>query len=71
MARTHKLFDPLGGLTINVKNDKDCIFCKHCDFLWDYENGPYLMNCDLERPECTEAKSAEEHTCKLFEEAES
>lgn len=28
MARTHKLFDSLGGLTINVKNDKDCIFCK-------------------------------------------
>jgi hypothetical protein len=69
MARSYKLKDPLlGGMTINVKNDKDCIFCKHCDVIWDYTNGPYCFFCDLNRAECSEAKTPAEHTCELFEE---
>lgn len=62
--------DPFSlGLNITCKNDKDCIFCKHCDCHWDFTHGPYLFLCDLDRPECNAAKSAEEHTCELFEDA--
>ena len=69
MARTYKLEDPIGpGITLNVHNDNDCIFCKHCHTLWDYKNGPYMFFCDKDRPECSDAKTPEEHTCELFEE---
>lgn len=69
MARTYRLADPpFPGLTLSVKNDKDCIFCKHCSCVWDYTNGPYMFSCDKDRPECSEAKCSEEHTCELFEE---
>lgn len=59
-----------GGLTMNVKNDKDCIFCKHCNTIWDYTNGPYMFFCDKNRPEVDQAKTSEEHTCELFEDIE-
>ena len=68
--RTFHFDDPLGGLTIRVRNHKDCIFCKHCETIWDYTNGPYLFFCDKDRPECSGDKSAEEHTCELFEDIE-
>lgn len=69
MSRQYKLHDPIGpGLTLNVHNDKDCILCKHCTCMWDYSNGPYMFMCDMQRPECYEAKSSEEHTCELFDE---
>lgn len=69
MAREYKLNDPpFPGMTITVKNDKDCIFCTHCSCIWDYTNGPYMLMCDADRPECGEAKTPEEHTCELFEE---
>lgn len=69
--RTYHLKDgPFPGLTLNVKNDRDCIFCTHCNTIWDYSNGPYMFFCDLNRPECYEAKSSEEHTCEKFEEEE-
>ena len=62
MSRQYKLNDPIGpGLTLTVHNDKDCIFCKHCDVFWDYTNGPYLLVCDEGRAECGEAKTSEEH----------
>lgn len=67
--RTYKLNDTIGpGLTLNVHNDKDCIFCKHCECLWDYTNGPYVFFCDLQREEASEAPTSEEHTCEKFEE---
>lgn len=69
MARKYKLNDPpFPGMIITVKNDRDCIFCKHSSVIWDYMNGPYMIMCDEDRPECSEAKTAEEHTCELFEE---
>ena len=71
MSREYKLHDPIGpGITLNVKNDKDCILCKHCDCIWDYTNGPYMFSCDLDRPECSEAETPEQHTCEMFEEQE-
>lgn len=67
--RTYYLSDPIGpGLTFKVHNDKDCIFCKHCHCIWDYSNGPYMFICAHGRSEVDEAKTAEEHTCELFEE---
>ena len=67
--RTYHLNDPpFSGLDITVKNDKDCIFCKNCHCIWDYTNGPYMFFCDIDRPECAEAKTPEEHTCEKFEE---
>lgn len=68
MRQYHLNDGPFPGLTINVKNDKDCIFCKHCNTIWDYTNGPFLIFCDKDRPECSEAHSPDEHTCELFEE---
>ena len=69
--RTCKLLDPpFSGLSITCKNDKDCIFCKHCTCFWDYTNGPYMFICDLERSECSEAETVEEHTCEMFEDSE-
>ena len=70
--RTYHLADRLGGgITLRLKNDKDCILCTHCQCLWDYTNGPYMFFCDLGRSECNEAGTPEEHTCELFEEGES
>ena len=67
--RTYHLDDNIGpGLTLNVHNDKDCLFCSNCIVFWDYTNGPYMLFCDLGRNECSEATTSEEHTCKLFEE---
>ena len=41
--RTYHLSDPIGpGLTFKVHNDKDCIFCRYCQCIWDYSNGPYM-----------------------------
>ena len=70
MREYHLDDPPFPGLTIKVKNDKDCIFCKHCHCFWDYTNGPYMFSCDLDRPECGEAKTPEEHTCDKFYEEE-
>ena len=58
------------GLVLNAQNDKDCIFCKHCEFFWDYTNGPYMFFCDLDRPECVDAQTADKHTCAYFEDKE-
>lgn len=66
--REYHLSDPIGpGITLKCKNDKDCIFCKHCTCLWDYANGPYMFFCSQERAECDSAESPEAHTCELFE----
>lgn len=54
------------GPTYSVPNDKDCVFCKHCHFLWDYTNGPYAFFCDLLRPEADEVATPEDHTCEMF-----
>lgn len=70
MREYHLDDPPFPGLTIRLKNDKDCILCKHCNCIWDYTNGPYMFFCDLDRPECSEAKTPEEHTCEKFEEGE-
>lgn len=54
---------------VRAKNDKDCLFCKHCsDVLWDYTNGPYMFFCDKDKKECDLEGTASEHTCELFEE---
>jgi hypothetical protein len=68
MREYHLDDPPFPGLTINVKNDKDCILCEHCTCIWDYTNGPYMFFCDKDRLECSEAKTPEEHTCELFKE---
>lgn len=69
MSRKYKLEDTIGpGLTLDVKNDRDCIFCEYGTCIWDYTNGPYMFSCQMDRPECTEARTAEEHTCELFKE---
>lgn len=63
--RELKLNDPLhpaGGPTIRVKNDDNCVFCKHCtDIFWDYTHGPYMIFCEKNF-------LPEKMTCKYFEE---
>ena len=65
MAREYFLKDPLhpkGGITINCKNDKDCVFCKHCsDIFWDYANLIYMITYDEEHDPWN-------RPCKYFEE---
>lgn len=65
-----------GVIPLKVKNDKDCIFCKHCtDILYDLY-GPYSWFCELGRTECDPYKedgthrTPEEHTCDMFEESD-
>lgn len=66
MRKYHLDDPPFSGLTITVHNDKDCIFCKHCECIWDYTNGPYMFFCDLDKPQVDQAKTSEEHTCEEF-----
>lgn len=63
-----------GIIPLKVKNDKDCIFCKHCtDCLYD-SHGIYCFICELERDECNPYKedgthrTSDEHTCEMFTE---
>lgn len=65
-----------GLIPLRVKNDKDCIFCKHCtDIIYDF-HGPYMWFCELNRSECDAYKAdgtrrlPEEHTCENFEDSE-
>lgn len=48
--RKYFLEDPLhpeGGFYINVKREKDCVFCDHCtDIFWDYTHLIYMIMCD-------------------------
>lgn len=60
--------DGLGGtLTVQVENDKDCIFCNNCCVFWDFSNGPYMFICDKGRDAVNNIKS-DERSCELFEE---
>ena len=72
--REYFLFDPInpnGGITIGVKCDQDCVFCRHCSGIyWDYSNLIYMMMCELERDEINGGNKDGEHTCKFFEEDE-
>ena len=47
--RKYFLRDPLhpdGGITINCKDDHDCVFCERCtDVFWDYTNLIYMITC--------------------------
>lgn len=54
------------GYIIDVKNDKDCVFCEHCSYLYD-SHGPYMFTCDLNHKEADEAPDYIHHTCKDFE----
>lgn len=52
MGREYFLKDPVnpaGGIKINCKYDKDCVFCDHCtDIFWDYTNLIYAIRCEEE-----------------------
>lgn len=65
--REYILYDDFGGkITVKVKQDKDCIFCKHCtDVYWDYTNGIWGLVCELDREEINNEIT---HTCEKFEE---
>lgn len=60
MSRKYFLKDPLhpeGGFHINVKREKDCVFCDHCtDIFWDYTNLIYGIVCsedhDINAEDC-------------------
>ena len=48
---------------IFCKNEKDCLFCKHCtDIFWDYTNGIYMIICDL-------GEETFKENCRYFEES--
>lgn len=56
-------FECENGRTYMAFNDS-CVFCKHCDVIWDYENGPYLFLCSAGgKPE----EYGMSGGCKLFE----
>ena len=64
------ILHPKGGITINVKCDRDCVFCKHCtDIYWDYTNLIYMIFCDLNK-DAWDGNENGEHTCECFEEQE-
>lgn len=38
---------PKGGITVECKDDHDCVFCDHCtDVFWDYTHLIYMIICD-------------------------
>lgn len=38
---------PKGGITIKVKDDRDCVFCERCSGIWwDYTNLIYMIACE-------------------------
>ncbi len=63
--RKYFLEDPLhpeGGFYINVKREKDCVFCVHCtDIFWDYTHLIYHIVCDEGHDQNTE-------NCEYFRE---
>jgi len=65
--RKYFLEDPIhpkGGITINVKDDHDCVFCDHCtDVWWDYSNLIYMIFCDADHDPW-------DRPCKFFVETE-
>lgn len=63
-----RIFKTVIGLSFKVKQNKCCVFCKHCsNILYDFR-GPYLISCEKL------SSYAENHNskgkCKLFEESE-
>lgn len=61
-----RIFETDIGTTFKVKQDKCCVFCKHCANILLDSQGPYLISCDKL------SKYAEDHNyngkCELFEE---
>ena len=47
--------------------DNCCLFCDHCtDVWWDYENGPYMFFCVVDKDTSKGARGA----CEYFLEEE-
>lgn len=48
--REYFLEDPLhpnGGIVVKCKDERDCVFCVHCeDVVWDYTNLIYMIACE-------------------------
>ena len=38
------------GFTFGVKKDKVCLFCEHCTDVWYDSHGPYMVICELNKP---------------------
>lgn len=56
------LMHPSGGVFVNVRRDKDCVFCQHCtDVFWDYTNLIYGIACD-------EDHDTNDDDCRYFRE---
>lgn len=66
MSRIYTVHDPLcGEIKYNCKYETLCVFCSHCtDVFWDY-HGPYMVICDLGRPEVKDHNYR--NTCKDFD----
>lgn len=67
MSRIYTIHDPVcGELKYKCKCETLCVFCSHCtDVFWDYSHGPYMVICDLSRPETEEHNYR--NTCKDFD----
>lgn len=63
-----RIFKTYVGLSFKVKQDKCCVFCKHCEDIFFDSKGPYMIICNKV------SKYADDHNsrgkCKLFEESE-
>jgi hypothetical protein len=69
MSRIYIIHDVFRDIEVKCKYDNLCVFCQHCtDVLWDYTNGPYMVFCDLNRPE-VESQN-EKQTCTEFKDVE-
>ena len=57
-------FHPSGGITVDCKDDQDCVFCDHCtDVFWDYTNLIYMIICK-------ENRDPWKRPCEYFKERE-
>lgn len=42
------------GLVFVIKQEKICVFCEHCTDIWYDANGPYMISCELNKPNADE-----------------
>jgi hypothetical protein len=59
----YALYECPNGRTY-AAHQKSCIFCRHCDIIWDYTNGPYMFTCSAIS---ADADAVEAHQQAAFE----
>lgn len=63
-----RIFKTCNGISFKVKQDKCCVFCKHCTDIFYDMRGPYLILCEKLCHHVNDHNC--DGNCELFEESE-